>query len=588
MTQVTRRTSKTASRSTGRPSDNEAGSSFGKATGKVRCAIYTRKSSEEGLEQDFNSLHAQREACAAYVLSQASEGWTLLPADYDDGGLSGGTLERPALQRLLADIVAGKIDIVVVYKVDRLTRSLLDFAKLVEAFDAAGTSFVSVTQSFNTTTSMGRLTLNMLLSFAQFEREVTAERIRDKISASKARGMWMGGNPPLGYRPDRRSLEIVPEHADLVRDLFQRYLAIGNVRLLTQQLDAEGIRVPLRSSLTGRKMGGGLFTRGQIYKILSNPISLGEIHHKGRVYDGKHEAIIDRELWDQVQARLADNTQGQQRGATAKSPSLLAGRVFDETGESLVASHACKGKQRYRYYVSRALQHEAGAGAPDSNQPQIRMPALELEKAVAEGVARLFDDPLDLASQGSIELRPDMMTRLQTSAQRAATKLRKRDRNCMRALVVQVIVERERIEVEIDAAAIAEMLGVAPSPASPESISIIIDASIRRTGLAVKLVHDNGRAAVSAPQEHLIRLLTKARTWWSEMQESGMTAKQLGARHGVTGTYIGRVVRLNFLAPSIAESILAGNQPARLDAKRLLALRDLPLKWSDQESALQI
>ena len=333
-------------------------------TGKVRCAIYTRKSSEEGLEQDFNSLHAQREACAAYVLSQASEGWSLLPGDYDDGGLSGGTLERPALLRLLADIAAGKIDIVVVYKVDRLTRSLLDFAKLVEKFDAAGTSFVSVTQSFNTTTSMGRLTLNMLLSFAQFEREVTAERIRDKIAASKARGMWMGGNPPLGYKPDGRSLEIVPEHAQLVREIFQRYLDIGNVRLLAQQLADAGICVPLRTSLTGRRMGGGLFTRGQIYKILSNPISLGEIHHKSRVYDGKREAIIERELWDADQARLADNTQGQQRGATAKSPSLFAGRVFDETGEPLVASHASKGKVRYRYYVSRALQHEAGASAP--------------------------------------------------------------------------------------------------------------------------------------------------------------------------------------------------------------------------------
>ncbi|MCB2046696.1 MAG: recombinase family protein [Novosphingobium sp.] len=554
----------------------------------MRCAIYTRKSSEEGLEQDFNSLHAQREACAAYVLSQASEGWSLLPQEYDDGGLSGGTLERPALQRLLADIAAGRIDIVVVYKVDRLTRSLLDFARLVEAFDAEGTSFVSVTQSFNTTTSMGRLTLNMLLSFAQFEREVTAERIRDKIAASKARGMWMGGNPPLGYRPEGRSLEIVPDHAELIRELFQRYLAIGNVRLLAEQLAADRIQVPLRRSLTGRQMGGGAFTRGQIYKILSNPIYLGEIHHKGRVYDGKHEAIIDRGLWDQVQAKLADNTQGQQRSPTAKSPSLLAGRIFDETGEPLVAAHATKNKVRYRYYVSRALQHEAGAGTSGSNEPRLRVPALELEKAVAEGVAALFDDPLDLACRAGIELRPDRMAKLQTSAQRVAVKLRKRDRSSMRALIGRVTVERERIEVEFDAAAITEMLGAEPSAAAPDSISITIDARIRRTGLAVKLVHNTGRAAVQDPQEHLIRLLAKAKTWWREMQESGMNAKQLGARHGVTGTYIGRVVRLNFLAPSIAESILAGNQPAALDGKRLLGLRDLPLDWSEQESALRI
>ena len=212
---------------------------------KIRCAIYTRKSSEEGLEQDFNSLHAQREACAAYVLSQASEGWLAQPEVYDDGGLSGGTLMRPALTRLLDDIVAGKIDIVVVYKVDRLTRSLLDFSKLVEAFDKAGVSFVSITQSFNTTTSMGRLTLNMLLSFAQFEREVTAERIRDKITASKARGMWMGGTPPLGYRPDGRTLAIVEDDAAVVRDIFTRYLELGNVRLLYNALLQEGIGVPM-------------------------------------------------------------------------------------------------------------------------------------------------------------------------------------------------------------------------------------------------------------------------------------------------------------------------------------------------------
>ncbi|UNK78207.1 recombinase family protein [Sphingopyxis granuli] len=291
---------------------------------KVRCAIYTRKSSEEGLEQDFNSLHAQREACAAYILSQASEGWTLLPDEYDDGGLSGGTLERPALQRLMQDIDAGRVDIVVVYKVDRLSRSLLDFAKLVEAFDKTNVSFVSVTQSFNTTNSMGRLTLNMLLSFAQFEREVTAERIRDKIAASKARGMWMGGNPPLGYQPDGRTLAIVEEHAGLVRHIFARYLDLGNVRLVTGELAREGIIAPERIATTGRTTGGRSFTRGQIYKLLSNPIYIGEIHHKGQVHAGKHPAIIDRAIWDAVQQMLATNRQGERSGSSASSPSLLA------------------------------------------------------------------------------------------------------------------------------------------------------------------------------------------------------------------------------------------------------------------------
>jgi len=251
----------------------------------VRCAIYTRKSSEEGLEQGFNSLDAQREACAAYILSQASEGWQEVTPRYDDGGLSGGTLERPALQRLLADVAAGQIDIIVVYKVDRLTRSLLDFAKLVERFDHAAVSFVSVTQSFNTTTSMGRLTLNMLLSFAQFEREVTAERIRDKIAASKAKGMWMGGTPPLGYHPDGRSLAIEPHEAELVCSIFARYLALGSVRLLADELVAAGTRVPVRRrSRSGMTYGGGWFSRGQLYAILRNPIYIGRIPHRGTTF----------------------------------------------------------------------------------------------------------------------------------------------------------------------------------------------------------------------------------------------------------------------------------------------------------------
>ena len=258
----------------------------------VRCAIYTRKSSDEGLEQAFNSLDAQREACAAYVLSQASEGWVALPDIYDDGGLSGGTLQRPALQRLLGEVAAGRVNIIVVYKVDRLTRSLFDFAKLVETLDAGGTSFVSVTQSFNTTTSMGRLTLNMLLSFAQFEREVTAERIRDKIAASKARGMWMGGTPPLGYAPSERTLTIVEGHARLIRRLFERYLALGSVRLLEEELATAKIRVPARTTITGKAIGTGAFTRGQLYHVLRNVIYTGQIGHKGKVYPGNTQRSL--------------------------------------------------------------------------------------------------------------------------------------------------------------------------------------------------------------------------------------------------------------------------------------------------------
>ena len=295
----------------------------------VRCAIYTRKSSEEGLEQDFNSLDAQREACAAYILSQAGEGWTRVSDTYDDGGLSGGSLERPALKRLLEDVSAKRIDIIVVYKVDRLTRSLLDFARLVEAFDGAGVSFVSVTQAFNTTTSMGRLTLNMLLSFAQFEREVTAERIRDKIAASKARGMWMGGTPPLGYRPEGRSLAIVETHAGIVREIFTRYLRLGTVRVLAESLATEGIEVPARTSSTGRAFGQRPFCRGQLYAILRNPVYVSLISHKGRTYPGNHPALVDRETWDAVQVQLSANVKGERRGRRP-AQGLLAGRIAEE------------------------------------------------------------------------------------------------------------------------------------------------------------------------------------------------------------------------------------------------------------------
>ena len=368
----------------------------------IRCAIYTRKSSEEGLEQSFNSLDAQREACAAYIASQASEGWALLPEVYDDGGLSGGTIERPALQRLLAEVADRRVDIIVVYKVDRLTRSLLDFAKLVETFDAAGTSFVSVTQSFNTTTSMGRLTLNMLLSFAQFEREVTAERIRDKIAASKAKGMWMGGTPPLGFAPAGRTLTMVAEHARIVSGIYQRYLRLRSVRLLADELADGGIVNPVRTRGGGGTYGGGGFQRGQLYAILRNPIYVGRIQHGTRTYAGLHEAIIDQTTWDSVQALLADNRQGERSKVRAVTPSLLAGRVLDHHDQPLIASHASKGERRYRYYVSRALQQASG-GNPGADTSALRVPALELEALVCERVAQGVQRSVRLGKQSSAD-----------------------------------------------------------------------------------------------------------------------------------------------------------------------------------------
>jgi site-specific DNA recombinase len=383
---------------------------------RVRCAIYTRKSSEEGLEQDFNSLDAQHAACSAYVLSQASEGWVEIDRRYDDGGISGGTLERPAIQQLLHDVHSGLIDIVVVYKVDRLTRSLLDFAKLVEAFDQAGTSFVSVTQSFNTTTSMGRLTLNMLLSFAQFEREVTAERIRDKLAASKARGMWMGGTPPIGYRPDGRSLAIVPEEAELVRTIFELYQKLGAIRLLEIELQRRGFAKPVRTTLAGRSFGGSPFGRGELHAILANPIYVGRIRHRTKTYPGLHQPIIDESVGDAVQDLLAGNRIGPKRRKRAAShPSLLAGKLCDvSTGEPMVASHASKGSRRYRYYIARSLNRGERHDAHDA----MRIPAGEIEQLVILELSRLLRDPERLiaaitndATEATAAARPELITR---------------------------------------------------------------------------------------------------------------------------------------------------------------------------------
>jgi DNA invertase Pin-like site-specific DNA recombinase len=292
---------------------------------RVRCAIYTRKSSEEGLEQEFNSLQAQREACEAFITSQRHEGWACLATRYDDGGFSGATTDRPALQRLLADSAAGRVDTIVVYKIARLTRSLADFAKIVEILDARGPSFVSVTQQFNTTTSMGRLTLNILLSFAQFEREVIGERIRDKIAASKRKGMWMGGIPPLGYRAHDGKLVVIEREAEIVRDIFLRYAELGSVRLLKDELEARGIKSKSWTSASGHCVGGKPFSRGALYHVLQNRLYRGEIVHKGQAHPGEHAPIIDQPLWDTVQTQLAANTAERNSGTRTRRPSLLAG-----------------------------------------------------------------------------------------------------------------------------------------------------------------------------------------------------------------------------------------------------------------------
>src|SRR5438067_6933385 len=321
----------------------------------LRCAVYTRKSTEHNLDLEFNSLDAQREACEAYIKSQAHEGWRLAPERYDDGGLSGASLDRPALQKLLSDIAAGSIDVVVVYKVDRLTRSLADFAKLVELFDQHQVSFVSITQSFNTTSSMGRLTLNVLLSFAQFEREVIGERIRDKIAASKRKGMWMGGVPPLGYRVEDRKLLVIDSEAEIVRAIFRRYAELGSVRLLKQELDARGFKSKSWTSASGRLIGRKPFSRGALYLLLQNRTYLGEIVYKGQSHPGDHAPIVDQPLWDAVHSQLADNTAERSSGTRSRQPSLLAGILFDPDGNRMTPTHVVKKGTRYRYYVSRPL-----------------------------------------------------------------------------------------------------------------------------------------------------------------------------------------------------------------------------------------
>ena len=412
-----------------------------------RCAIYTRKSSEEGLEQDFNSLHAQREACEAYIASQVGEGWQLIKTHYDDGAYSGGTLERPALQQLLADIEAGKVDTIVVYKVDRLTRSLADFAKIVEIFDAHAVSFVSITQQFNTTTSMGRLTLNMLLSFAQFEREVTAERIRDKIAASKKRGMWMGGFVPLGYEAKDRSLVINETEAETVCTVFRLYLEHGNVRRVKAEADRLGLKTKIRTLEEGRVGGGRPLSRGYIYKLLGNPLYAGRIAHKDASYEGRHAPIIDAKTWKAVQAKLASSTHDRRSGVRTVEPSLLAGLLHDEHGNHFSPSHAVKNGTRYRYYVSQAVlqNREGDAGSI------IRIPAREIEEMLGARLLAFLKDSGQLIDEIGACLKPRDQKRLMNAAGKQTERWPRMSTSERRAFILRVIakvvVNKEEIRI---------------------------------------------------------------------------------------------------------------------------------------------
>ena len=347
---------------------------------RKRCAIYTRKSSEEGLDMAFNSLDAQREACEAYVTSQKAEGWSAIREGYDDGGFSGGTLERPGLMRLIQDVEAGLIDVIVVYKIDRLSRSLMDFAKLVEIFDRNDVTFVSVTQSFNTTTSMGRLTLNILLSFAQFEREVIGERIRDKFAASRKRGMWMGGVVPMGYDVRDRKLVVNEAEAATIRMIFERFIAIGSATTLAKALIAEGVR----------NKRGNPIDKGFLYKLINNRVYLGEAVHKGTAYPGEHAAIIDRDLWDKAHSILQQSPRLRASNTRSQTPALLKGIIFSETGAAMTPTATRKGTRLYRYYTSMDLIRGRASG--EATGPQ-RLPAGMVEDAVVGEIRRMIRAP---------------------------------------------------------------------------------------------------------------------------------------------------------------------------------------------------
>ncbi len=539
----------------------------------IPCAVYTRKSSEEGLEQGFNSLDAQREACEAFILSQKTQGWRGMGC-YDDGGFSGGNVERPGLQRLLADIALRKVKVIVVYKVDRLTRSLADFAKLVELFDAEGVSFVSVTQQFNTTSSMGRLTLNVLLSFAQFEREVTGERIRDKIAASKRKGMWMGGNAPLGYLPHERSLVIDEPQAQRVREIFTRYLALGCVKRLKEELDARGWITPERNVNMPR--GGKAFSRGHLYRLLANPIYIGRIRHKGQVYPGQHAAIVDAGVWQQVQDQLKQNAQTYVDRSDAAEASALAGLLFDDQGQRLRPTHAKKGGKRYRYYY-----REVTASA---EQRPLRLPAREIEGLVESEVCRLLRDEhrmMDLlpeATAGQVhELTAtgEVMAKQLEGAQADRVRL-------LKTLIDRVVVRDHAIDIEIKLAALDNEL-------SEDTRTVTVPAQLKRCGLRMRLVIP-GRAEPRSgqPDPKLMALLAKARRWF-EMLRTGAIGSigELAREVNMAGSDVTQIVYLAFMAPDLIERIAAGAQPLGFGVGKLLAASPLPLDWAEQRRVLE-
>ena len=558
---------------------------------QVRCAVYTRKSSEEGLEQSFNSLEAQQEACRAFILSQKHEGWTALSNRYDDGGFSGGTMERPALKKLLADILDRKVDTVVVYKVDRLTRSLTDFAKIIDVFDSHGGSFVSVTQQFNTTSSMGRLTLNVLLSFAQFEREVTGERIRDKIAASKKKGMWMGGVVPLGYSCVDRRLVINRPEAEVVRKIFRKYLRPGCVEKLRNFLDRAQILSKLRTSNSGRKSGGTSFSRGALYHLLRNRVFIGEIVHHKQNYPGQHKAIIQRSLWDQVAARLNANTQAHRRMKSQSSPSLLSGIVFDAKGVRLTPTHAVKRGKRYRYYTSQAAIKRT------SNRPEVtRFPAHEIEGLVTAQLHLLLGST-DKFTNG-IKHSPDK----DVAAERAKELVKgwskleaSKQQDFVRNVLHRVVVGQTTLWIEVNRDKLIETLlgrkpecGTAYKKLQSDVIKLTADFRTHRRRGELYLVTLKSTHSDRTPIPGLVKAVARARDWYEQIISGEVgNVEEIARKTGMPSCDVKYALKFAMLSPQVTEAILAGKHPPKLTLRELRS--NLCIDWKQQhERILQL
>ena len=509
----------------------------------------------------------------------------VVPDRYDDGGFSGGNIQRPGMQRLMADVAAGKVDIILVYKIDRLTRSLADFAKIVEVLDKAGASFVSITQSFNTTTSMGRLTLNMLLSFAQFEREVTGERIRDKIAASKRKGMWMGGTVPLGYDVEARKLVVNEAEADLVRQIYHRYLELGSVVALADELNAKGHRTKVQVRASGPHRGGCTFQRGTLYHLLSNRIYLGQTVHKGEAFDGEHPAIVPIDLWDAVQAKMKGNASGTSRRLKSQQPSLLVGLVFDGEGRAMTPSHATKPGKRYRYYITRPDQLDEA--------PAWRVSAYDLENIICDQLSVLLTDPhfiCDMVADAPVEEVSQALAKadLASATLRSGTA---RDKAVLLArLVRRIDLQEEGVDLAIDRAALAEVLGtdaIAPVPSDP--LVLTLPATKVRRWHQLRLVIPGPQVLNIIPatrDDKLVSLIADAYAARKILLASpDQSIAAIATSLGRCRTRLGKLAALACLAPDIVTAIVEGRQPASLTA-RILQDIDLPLAWPDQRALL--